>query len=204
MRCSSVYRVLKVVFTPVLSLFFRIDVKGEKNVPTSGRFLLCSNHISNSDPILLAMIVRRQIFFMAKEELFKNKVLGRIIKVLGAFPVRRGRRDTAALSVAQEVLRSGNILGIFIEGRRSKTGELLKPKPGAAVLAGDTYSRVVPVFIRPAEGCKVRFFRKVIVRIGEAISPDDLNLKDKKGDSIRAASRFIMSKISKLKDESYN
>ena len=108
------------------------------------------------------------------------------------------------MQLVQEVLRSGNILGIFIEGSRSKTGELLKPKPGAAILAAETYSRIVPVFIRPAEGCKVRFFRKIIVRIGEAISPDDLNLKDKKGESIRAASRFIMSKISKLKDESYN
>ncbi len=204
MGISNIYKVVKVIFTPILSIFFKIEVRGAENIPFSGRFLLCSNHISNVDPILLAMVLKRQIFFMAKEELFRNKILGKIIKVLGAFPVKRGKGDFSALNTAQNILKNGNILGIFIEGTRSTTGELLKPKSGAAILSSETYSKIVPVFIRPVAGNRVKLFRKVIVSFGKTVYPEDLNLKDQRGTSIRAASRFIMSKITELKDKSYS
>jgi len=199
MKESTFYKFIKSIFAPILSIFWKIEVHGSENIPQEGKFILCSNHISNMDPILLDMVFRRQIFFMAKEELFKNKLFGNFIKKLGAFPVKRGKGDIGALNLAKKILENGNILGIFIEGTRSKTGELLKPKPGAVILANETKSKILPVCIKSAFGTKVKMFKKVIINIGESIEPTDLGIVSGKSVEIRSASRFVMDKIAELK-----
>ena len=80
----------------------------------------------------------RRVRFMAKHELFDNPILGFLIRSLGAFPVRRGKDDKDAFRTALEVLRSGEVLGIFPEGTRSAEGRLQKAYSGAAVLAEKT------------------------------------------------------------------
>ena len=199
MKESIFYKFIKAIFAPILSIFWKIEVHGIENIPDEGKVILCSNHISNMDPILLDMVFKRQIFFMAKEELFKNKLFGSFIKKLGAFPVKRGRGDIGALNLAKKTLENGNILGIFIEGTRSKTGELLKPKPGAVILANETNSKILPVCIRPSAGIKVKMFKKVIISIGESLEPTDLGIISGKSVEIRSASRLVMEKIAKLK-----
>ena len=200
MKESNFYKFIRAVFAPILSIFWKIEVRGLENIPREGGVILCSNHISNIDPILLDMVFKRQIFFMAKEELFKNRLFGKFIKKLGAFPVKRGRGDVGALKFAKKILENGNILGIFIEGTRSKTGELLKPKPGAAILANETNSKILPVCIKPAFGIKVKMFKKVIISIGKILDPRDLGIVSGKSVEIRSASRLIMDKIAKLRD----
>ena len=200
MKESNFYKFIRKIAVPVLSIFWEIEVHGVDNIPKNGRCVVCSNHISNMDPILLGMVFERQIFFMAKEELFKNKFLGGLIKKLGAFPVQRGRKDMNALHMAEKILGNENILGIFIEGTRSKNGELLKPKPGAVILANETDSKILPICIKPATGIKIKMFKKIIINIGEILSPQELGITSKKSIEIRNASRLVMSKIAELKN----
>lgn len=199
MEESNFYRLIRKIFAPILSIFWKIEVRGKENIPNEGKVILCSNHISNMDPILLDMVFKRQIFFMAKEELFKNKLFGSFIKKLGAFPVKRGKGDICALNLAKKTLENGNILGIFIEGTRSKTGELLKPKPGAVILANETKSKILPVCIKPVSGTSVKMFKKVIINIGEVLEHADLGIAFGRSVEIRSASRLVMEKIAKLK-----
>lgn len=197
----NLYKIAKFLFSPIFSILYKIKVVGLENVPNSGRVVLCSNHISNMDPVLLAIAIKRQIFFMAKEELFKNKFLGNLIKNLGGFPIKRGNRDISAIKTAQNILRNGNILGIFIEGTRSKTGELLKPKPGAIILAKSTFSKIIPICIKPENCKKVKLFKRLTVIIGKPILPDELGVSKNSSKEIRDASRLVMNRISELREK---
>lgn len=199
MKQSKLYSFLRKSLGPLVKILFRLEINGVENLPNSGRYILCPNHVSSMDPILLGLSLKRQIFFMAKAELFENKFLGKILTALGVFSVSRGKGDKTALETAKQVLRSGNVLGLFIEGTRSKTGELLKPKTGAAMLAFDTYSKVVPVSITGKKSSFIKIFRKNIVSFGKPLDLEQLEIKEGTGKDFRNASRIIMKSISDLR-----
>ena len=199
MNHPNLYKTLVFILKPIFKLIYRLEVIGKDNIPKNGKSILCPNHTSNADPILLATSLNRQIFFMSKKELFKNKLLGKFLKSLGAFPVNRGAGDTSALDKSKEILKSGNLLGLFIEGTRSKSGEFLRPKTGASMIASETQSNVIPIYIRCIDGGRVRPFKKNILIIGNPLSTNDLNLNDNpSGKSFRNASRYIMDQIKNL------
>ena len=130
---TPLYAIGRVILIPLVKILFFLKVNGKGNIPKNGGFILCSNHLSNFDPVLIGVAQRRQLFFMAKSELFRNKFFGWLIRKLGAFPVERGAGDGKAINTAEKIINEGKTLGIFIEGTRSKTGELLRPKAGAAM-----------------------------------------------------------------------
>ena len=134
-------------------LFYHIQVEGREHIPTSGGFVLASNHRSYADPPLLATRLRGQrCVFMAKEELFRNKFFGWLIRKLGAFPVTRGAGDNGVIETAEQYVRSGRVLMIFPEGTRSKDGRVGRGKTGVALIAAQTGAPVVPVAISGARG----------------------------------------------------
>ncbi|MCZ2110703.1 MAG: 1-acyl-sn-glycerol-3-phosphate acyltransferase [Dehalococcoidia bacterium] len=127
-----------------LWLIGRWTVTGREHVPPEGAFMVVSNHLSNADPpILSAGIAKRRIRFMAKVELFKYP-FGAAIRLYGAFPVRRFDADVAALMAAERSLRHGEVLGMFPEGHRSRTGYVGKPHPGTALIALRSGATVLP------------------------------------------------------------
>lgn len=199
MKESKLYNAIIFIFRPIIKLIYRLEIIGQNNVPKSGRVILCPNHTSLADPLLLATSVNRQIFFMGKAELFRNKIFASFFRALGAFPVNRGKGDKTSISSSKNILRKGNILGLFLEGTRSKTDDFLKPKTGAALIAFDTYTKIIPVCICGAKGFKVKAFRKNLVSIGEPLSLNDLGIKEGTGKEFRDASRLIMDKIRELK-----
>ena len=93
MKKSRLYAFLVKIVRPIVRILYRVKVFGLENVPKTGGYIICPNHTSNMDPVLLAITFERQIYFMAKAELFRNSVLRKILKVLGAFPVERGKGD---------------------------------------------------------------------------------------------------------------
>lgn len=199
MKKSKLYRFLAAIVRPLVHIFYRLEVRGLENIPADGRCIICPNHTSNIDPVLLIVTLRRQIYFMAKAELFKNKLLAKLFRTLGAFPVERGKGDGVAISEAENILRSGEQLGLFIEGARSKTGDFLRPRAGCAMIAYQTNSPIIPVCITGAKEHKVKFLRKAIISVGKPISVSELNIKNETGKEFRGASRFIMERIKSLK-----
>lgn len=197
------YKTLCMIVKPILKVIFPYKVKGKKNLEgMTGGYILCSNHLSNIDAIFLAVEHTSPICFMGKAELFKNKLIGNVLKKLGVFSVDRGKKDSAAINTAKEVIHEGKVLGIFLEGRRSKTGELLRPHSGVSVLAHDTGASILPVSIVGHKGGKVRMFRRTTITFGSAIKEEQLKILNGEIKEYRAASNKIMDQIRCMREES--
>ena len=194
------YSLARSVVDLVSKLIYRVEYQGLENIP-SGGFILCSNHISQYDPIFVAVKVKQQCFFMAKEELFRFKPLGMLIRALGAFPVSRGKGDTAAIDRAVSLVQGGQVVAIFPEGTRSKTGELLKLKSGAVVIAAQTGCGLLPCIIKKG---KRRFLRRpVVVRYGNFITHEQLGITGNVPSQIRAANRMLTESLAGLLEDTH-
>lgn len=201
-RKTWLYFVGQIILWGYFHLVFRMDVKGAENMPQEGPVLVCSNHLAKRDPVLLGLSQKRQVFYMAKEELFQNKFLGGLFRKLGAFPVKRGTGGADALEEAYALLEENGVVGVFIEGHRSKDGMLQKPKTGAALLAYKTKAPVLPVCITAEDGKRPKPFKRTLIRFGKPIPAEELNIQDESSVQLRRASRAIMSRITDLREES--
>ncbi|MCL6635928.1 MAG: 1-acyl-sn-glycerol-3-phosphate acyltransferase [Peptococcaceae bacterium] len=159
------YNLARVLCRLVLLLLRRWEVSGSGNMPSSGGVVVVANHVSYWDPVVVGCAFNRKIHYMAKAELFKITFLGPVITALGAFPVHRDRTDRAAIRTAVTHLQEGRVIGVFPEGTRSKTGELLKPHLGAAMLAQKAGTPILPVALKGTRGV----FGKVTVWVGEPL-----------------------------------
>ena len=200
MKHTPLYGFGKIFAQPLVYPFIPYRTQGRENVPEDRNFILCSNHLGISDPLRLASIEKRQIFFFSKAELFQNKALAWLLRSLGCIPVQRGRGDVGAIDHASEVLENGGIMGIFIEGTRSRTGEFLQPKAGAVMLAYQHHVPILPVCITPVGSKRPRLFHRAIVAYGKLIEPEELGIQEGRGSEYRAASRLVMSRIMELRD----
>lgn len=120
---------------------------GRENVPMKGPVIIAPVHVSHLDPPAIACSHPRQARYMAKEELFANKWTAKLIRSLGAFPVKRGEGDTESMRVALEILNQGMALVVFPEGTRGEGKTLQALSRGVAVLAKKTNAIVVPAGI---------------------------------------------------------
>ncbi|RMH58405.1 MAG: 1-acyl-sn-glycerol-3-phosphate acyltransferase [Candidatus Hydrogenedentota bacterium] len=125
----------------------RSAIRGAENVPETGGVIVASNHASVLDPPVIASAVERPLTYLAKEELFKNRLIGWFIGSLGAFPVKRGRNDRQAMRAAIDLLKEGRGVVFFPEGTRSRTGEIGRMKPGFVLVAAEAEVPVVPAYI---------------------------------------------------------
>ncbi|MEX2103977.1 MAG: lysophospholipid acyltransferase family protein, partial [Bacilli bacterium] len=141
------YSIFRFLFQIIFVVFYRFEVKGHEHVPVSGPVIICSNHISNLDPPVVGSSMKRKVRFMAKEELFHIPVVSFLIRKFGTFPIKRGAIDKQGLRNALKLLKDGEVLGIFPEGTRSKSGELGQAFPGAAMFALKSQAPVIPVAI---------------------------------------------------------
>ena len=131
---------------PFLRIFNRIKISGFERIPASGPAVIIANHRSMWDPVILFCRIRRRVYFIGKAELFDNWFLGFVLPRIGVFPVKRTQLDRSAIRRASEVLEQGHVLAIFPEGTRSKTGELMPFKGGAAFFAHRADAPVYPVY----------------------------------------------------------
>ncbi|MEE9553299.1 MAG: lysophospholipid acyltransferase family protein, partial [candidate division Zixibacteria bacterium] len=146
--------------------------------------------------------IGREIYFLAKKELFKNLFLRVLISSLNSIPVKRGVFDRSALLRAETVLKNGYGLIFFPEGTRSKTGELGKGKPGIGMLARKAMVPILPVYIKNSKGfLSIPFSsRRLSVSFGPPLTPEKLaGISDDK-DGYREIAALVMEEIQKLKD----
>lgn len=200
MKKTPLYRVGKIIVPPIFRITNPLIIQGREEMPDTGRVIICCNHVTMRDPIFVSTVHKRQIFYMAKAELFTNKFVGGIISSLGAFPVHRGQGDMDAMASARRLLEQEQAVGIFIEGTRSRTGQLLKPKTGAVMLAHETHSPILPMCIT-APGEKVpSSFQKLAISCGKLIQPEELGIEDGNIASYRKAARYVMEQIAQLRE----
>jgi len=168
---------LRRVLTPTLRaafwFFSSIQVNGVENLPSEGPVVLAANHMTNFDVFPMQFVLPRPIFFIGKEELFRNPILDWFLRQLGGFPVYRGSHDQWAISHAQEVLQHGQVLGIFPEGKRNKGTGLRPAKTGAARLALAVDCPIVPMSIHGSQYLFRRFPNRTRVKmfVGKPIFP---------------------------------
>ena len=159
------------IFAGIVGFIFNIKVINREKEPDNGRFLVCANHVSASDPVVIAYAFRKhQVMFMAKKELFKIPLLAPLIRMLGAFPIDRGGSDVGAIKRAVGILENGNCLGIFPQGHRYPEVDprTTQRKNGAALICTRAKSDVVPVYIWRKNN-KFRLFARTYVVIGDRI-----------------------------------
>lgn len=157
-------------YRTLFKLVWRLEISGVENIPLTGGVLLAANHASNADPPLVAACASRPLHFFAKEELFKVPVFGWLIRQLNAFPVKRYEHDVGAFKRAQQLLENGQAVLLFPEGRRSRTGEMGKAKPGVGMLAYKARVPVIPVSILNSN--RLNRFKKLRVCFGQPIFPE--------------------------------
>ena len=194
MKRNHFYAFWRAVCIPIFKLKYRTKYIGSENVPAEGAYILASNHSHAVDPIIMGIGLKRQVQFMAKEELFKNKFLSWFFRKLGAFPVSRGKADTGSIRHFEDALKNGALMGIFIEGTRSKDGEFLPPKNGCSLIAWDTKTPVIPV-------CHTELGKRVWFHYGKPLSLEEMGFEKGGAREFRNASRIIMDHIKALREE---
>ena len=192
------YHIIKTLGLVFLKIFYPYEVENGHSLPDNEGMIVCSNHISNLDPVLINATQNRLMHFMAKKELFKNKLFAAVISKCGAFPVDRGHDGGKAVGTAEEILNDEQCLGIFIEGTRSKTGNLGKPRSGALRIAFATKKPIVPCCIT-GKSVFVKPFKKTKISYGEPLTCEDLGLIEGTMKEYRAAAEIVMEKISELR-----
>lgn len=176
-----VYYISKYFFRLIFLFALKVKVVNKNNEALSGGMVIASNHLSNWDPVIIGVYLRRRLNFMAKEELFFNKLFGKIIRIHGAFPVKRGKADVQALKQALKILKNQEALCLFPEGTRSKTGELGEFQQGVAMIALKSGAKIQPVALRGTENAFKKFRPEITIIIGEAFDPQMLGQEEKKG-----------------------
>ncbi len=170
----SLYSVAKALVGVFNRLVFRVSVMGKNKLP-EGPVVLCPNHLSYMDPLLVACAIDRRITAIAKASLFDKPFLGWFLKHLGIIPVNRDGGDFAAVRAALGALKDGQVLAIFPQGTRCAgvplSDELVRG--GVAMMALKGGAKVVPVSITTKNN-RVRPFRKVTLNFGEPFEVSEL------------------------------
>lgn len=165
---NTFFRVAHFLLAPVFRWMFRVEVRGVETLPRSG-VLLCPNHSSNWDPLLMLAVlpIDYHLHAMAKDSLFRIPILSSIIRSCGGFPVARGHSDIQAVKIALQTIKDGENLMIFPEGTRVDYEGQVQAKGGVAMIAIRTGATMIPVYITPEK----KLFHRVRIIFGKPYEP---------------------------------
>lgn len=168
------YGFIRGLFVVLFKLFGRVQVVGGEKVPARGAFVLAPVHRSNVDFALSALVTRRPMRYMGKDSIWKSRLLGRFVSMLGAFPVHRGSADRDALKACTDIVSGGSPLVMFPEGTRQRGPLVQELFDGTAYVAAKTGVPIVPVGIGGSEammpkGAKLPRFSKLVLVVGDPI-----------------------------------
>jgi 1-acyl-sn-glycerol-3-phosphate acyltransferase len=197
-RADWAYEFVRLVLTPYLLLVYRARCIDSHHLPPDGPAVVAPNHFSFLDHFFVAVFLRRKVHFMAKSQLFKPPMQF-IYTHGGVFPVRRGHHDEEAFKTAHTVLARGDVVVMYAEAGRSRSGELGKPRHGLGRLALESGAPVIPTAIAGSEGARNwrrLQFPKVTVQFGEPLRFEQVEEPTK--EQAQAASELVFERVRTL------
>ena len=198
------YRVVHFSIRLFCRIFFGLRIIGSEHLHCGERCVFASNHLSYADPLVAGCALDREVDYVAKKELFRNRLIAWFVRAHNALPIDRDEIDRAALKLISSKLKSGKSIMMFPEGTRSKNGAIAELKPGFGFIAMHNSATVVPMHLKGTNdliGCFLRK-RRLEVRIGPPIRlPEGYTPLDRKSE-YRILSRMVLEEMRMLKDES--
>ncbi|MDD4955744.1 MAG: lysophospholipid acyltransferase family protein [Candidatus Omnitrophica bacterium] len=180
-----IYEICKAICYFVIRFFAKIEVSGRETFPKKGPFILASNHISNFDPEVVGMLCPRQLYYLAKEELFKSKALSAVLRKIKVVPLKRGTGDVHALRLGLKVLEKEPLL-IFPQGTRSANYDSIKEgvgflykKSGAPIIAAKVYGtdKILPKGAKFPKFGKIKVIYAKVEGLSETDSREEISAK---------------------------
>lgn len=181
------YHLVKPIYQIPFRLLYFPEIVGKENIPKEGPVIIAANHKMAFDPLGILIATKREVHYLAKSELFHG-VLGFGLKKVGMIPVYRDRSNTSATLKAEEILKQGGIIGIFPEGKRNYTKEVLLPfHKGTVKMAKTVHCTIVPCAIKG----EYRLFRKGIrFLFGKPIHIENMEMEE--------ANQYLQDEIRRL------
>lgn len=202
----ALYKGARFIVMVFCKVWCRLTVEGRENVPTQGAFLLAPTHRSIFDTPAASAVTRRRMRFMGADKYWKNKTFGRVLTILGGFPVTRGTADREALNRCVAVLQGGEPLVLFPEGER-KSGPLVQPLfDGAAFIAVKAGVPIVPIGIGGSErvlpkGAKFIRPHKIHVVVGRPLEvPSEISSPKAQRDAAKLLTKEMHEELQRLFD----
>ncbi|MEQ8201810.1 MAG: lysophospholipid acyltransferase family protein [Syntrophomonadaceae bacterium] len=182
----------------IIFFFLGLKIEGMDNIPVSGPVIIAPNHVSNWDPIVVGVALKRPVYFMGKASLFKIPLLGFIFRKMNAFPVHKEYADRQAIRRSLQILGEGKVLGIFPQGARNKSGEA-RAQSGMVMIALKSGAPIVPVAcLGTGHNLPCGWCRPLIVRAGAPICLDQYRGQRIGSAGMEKISEDIMNKINGL------
>ena len=195
---QGIKSVIKWIVRGSLYIFFkvvyRVDIKGLENIPKEGPLIFCGNHRSYLDPPLMVCTAKRDMKFLAKEELYNDKFLAFLGWVFEAIPVKRDEKDVAAIKASLKDLKQGKCIALFPEGTRNGLEKGEKVKDGVAFFAVRSGAKVVPCGIKG--GTKEQ--RKMTITYGKPLDYTKYKSQVKDKEVLEKVTTEIMNNIIEL------
>jgi 1-acyl-sn-glycerol-3-phosphate acyltransferase len=200
------YYIACLIIKLILRIFWRFKRIGAEHIPRSGGVIIASNHAAYVDPPFLGAVTPRELFYLAKAELFSNALFGWLIGKYNAIPVTRGAFDRKAISRAVELLREGKALLLFPEGTRNREEKFLEPKLGVGKIALEAGVPIIPAYIHNSGNLFSTFIRRkrLVIGFDKPINRDFLERLPRGKEGYKSIGQEIMRKIGMLKEKIKN
>lgn len=196
MRLS--YRIITTVVRSFMKLSWNLEIVNKERLSNIGDCIIAANHISAFDPPFIGSIIPTEIHYLAKAELFNNKLFGAFLKHVNCIPIKRGRIDKTAITMVKLVLRKGHSMLIFPEGTRKST----KVKSGIGKFAIEAKKDICPILIENSTDFWDCFFKRKKLRIiiGEKIKAKSFSELEGIKENYQKVAEEVMNTILDLKN----
>ncbi|MBQ7124957.1 MAG: 1-acyl-sn-glycerol-3-phosphate acyltransferase [Clostridia bacterium] len=195
----SFYSGAKKLLAGLIRFIFNVKIIGAENEPPVGSYLICANHISEADPVIIGASIMHNPKYMAKKELMSVPILKQLVTALGAYPIDRKGNDVGAIKKTIEMLKNGESIIMFPQGTRYRgvNPSETSIKHGCALIALRSETPILPIYIK-TKNYKIRLFKRTEIIIGKPIPFSDIKDAIGENNDFKAGADLVFSKILEL------